>query len=467
MSKAITAVASMRSAQGWIHSVPQRLGEALARYRRWILFVQWTVVLCYAVLVCVPAWLPLPNEQAHLWDDLTRFAQFVFWGLWWPFVIVSTMLLGRVWCGVFCPEGALSEAASRVGLGRAIPRWMRWSGWPFVAFASTTVFGQLVSVYEYPKAVLLVLGGSTVAAVVVGAIYGRGKRVWCRHLCPVNGVFRLLARVAPVHYATDGAAWRLASARTPAVDCAPLVDIRHLRSAAACHACGRCAGHRGAVTLTTRSPNSEVLDPDGIVGRWEIAVLIFGMLGLATGAFQWTASPWFVALKQVLATWLVEHDGVRLLEVYAPWWLLTNYPEVNDQFSALDGLCIVLYLGMYTVVIGGWLFATLWCAERFAQARGLLWRLAPCLIPLGGISLFVGLSQLTFGQLAAEGVTVSWLPAARLALLALGFGWSGSLAARILARTGAGRARRTGALLLVLIGASIVPALWVAQFFLW
>jgi polyferredoxin len=444
----------------------RRVGEGMARHRRVIQGIQWTVVVFYAALITVPAFFPLPDERAHMWDNLTRLAQFVFWGVWWPFVIVSMMAFGRVWCGVFCPEGALSEFASRRGLGRAIPRWMRWEGWPFVAFASTTIYGQLVSVYEYPKPVLLILGGSTLVAVAIGLIYGRGTRAWCRHLCPANGVFRLLARLAPVHFRTDEEAWRRSDPRTRAIECAPLVDMRHLRSAAPCHSCGRCAGHRGAISLTARSPNAEILSQSD-APRWEALLLVFGILGLATGAFQWSASPWFVAIKQAAATWLVERDSFALLQDNAPWWLLTHYPQVNDAFTWLDGLAILFYIGTYSAAIGGFILTMLWLAQRIIGQAGLMWRLAYCLIPLGGISLFLGLSMLTLTQLAAEGVSLPWVPAARAALLALAVGWSGWLAAQILVTQRVSIMRRTGALLAMLMGALCVVLLWVMQFHVW
>lgn len=452
-----------------------RLGDAMRRHRRAIVILQWAVIAFYAVIVTVPAFLPLPPDGASIVSNFTLFAQFAFWGVWWPLVIASTMLVGRAWCGIFCPEGALTEFASRHGLGRPIPRWMRWGGWPFVAFAITTIYGQLVSVYEYPKAVLLILGGSTLAAVAVGFVYGKGKRVWCRHLCPVNGVFALLAKVAPVHFRTDEAAWRAHLGHTPRVDCAPLVDLRHLASASECHACGRCSGHRGAIALASRSPNQEILAlaPGGVPAPTAL-LLLFGVLGIATGAFQWTSSPWFIAMKQALAEWLVNHDAPTLLGDGAPWWLLTHYPEASDVFTWLDGLCIVAYVGLVALVIGGAAFASLTAAARVAgngQVAGrprFDWRtLAMGLVPLGGIGLVLGLSMLTVTQLRGERIVIEGIGMVRALLLAAGVGWSAWLGARIVWRANAGAAARSLASALYAIPLALVASSWYLVFWRW
>jgi polyferredoxin len=444
-----------------------RLGLAMAHHRRWIQAIQWAVVVFYLGLVSVPAFLPLPPTDAHIYNNLVLFAQLLFWGIWWPFVILSMFLLGRVWCGVFCPEGALSEWASRRGLGRAVPRWMKWGGWPFVAFVLTTLYGQLVSVYEYPQAALLVLGGSTVAAIAVGLVYGRGKRVWCRHLCPVNGVFSLLARLSPLRFKVDRAVWDRAPPSTP-VDCAPLIDIRRMTGASECHMCGRCAGHRNAVELSTRLPGSEVVaQPPQVVRVWEARLLVFGMLGVAFGAFQWTASPWLVALKQSVAEWLVVHDSFWLLQDSAPWWLLTHYPQANDTFTWLDGLLLLGYIGAQALLVGGWIWGGLHVAGRLLPGKGRdnALRLAYALIPLAGFSLFVGLSLLTTGQLQGERIVLPWAAPARMVLLMVGVGWSLLLAKGMVQTLSLRRQVALGGLLLLAM--LPVPLLWGVQFFLW
>lgn len=444
------------------------LGDWLRDHRRAIQRLQWGMVAVYVLLLVWPVLVPLPGGSAHLYDNVVLFAQFVFWGLWWPGVIASMLLVGRVWCGVFCPEGTLTEWASRHGRGGRIPRWIRWPGWPFTAFALTTVYGQLVSVYEYPKATLIVLGGSTVAAVAVGLLYGRGKRVWCRYLCPVNGVFGLLSRLAPLHFAVDRKAWNAAPRGTRAVDCAPLIEIRTMRGNGACHLCGRCSGHRNAVTLAGRSPNQEIRALRGRdASPWEAVLLMFGLLGIATGAFQWSSSPWFVALKQQLATWLVERDWMLPLRTDIPWWLLTHYPATHDVFSWLDGAVILLYIGAYALVLGGILLATLIVAGRVLGETPIPWRLAYGWTPLGGISVFVGLSGLTAALLRAEGWTLDWVGPLHLTLLGLALVWSGFLTRALLAPSAGAPGRRGLAWVCLMAGAVAASAPWLWRYLVW
>ncbi len=409
----------------------RRIGDWLMRHQRAIRAVQWTVVAAYLVLISIPFFLPLPPRTAHIWSNLTLFAQFVFWGIWWPFVLLSMVLVGRVWCGLLCPEGTLSEAASAHGKGHAVPRWLTWKGWPFVAFAGTTIYGQMVSVYQYPKPVLVILGGSTLAAIAVGYRYGSGKRVWCRYLCPVTGVFGLLAKLAPFHFRVDPDAWRAwhkpRGGHVPPVNCAPLVPIRTMRGASMCHMCGRCSGFRGAVALARRSPNQEIVH---VAGREtkpvETWLIVFGLLGLAAGAFHWTSSAWFIDVKQAIATWLVDREVVWPLEPLAPWWILTNYPDQNDVLSLLDGSVLVGYILASSVIIGlsisGCLAASVallgaWSKQRFHH-------LAQALIPLAGCGVFLGLSSLTVTMLRAEGLALGFVGVLRALLLGGAGVWS-------------------------------------------
>jgi polyferredoxin len=475
-----------------------RLGDWMAAHRNAIVVLQWVIVTLYAVLVVLPALLPHPNPEARLfssdfgaaslvapaccttpggaalqekmpaaaawYERLVLLAQYLFWGIWWPFVILSMMLVGRVWCGVLCPEGALAEFASRHGRGGAIPRWMRWAGWPFLAFVLTTVYGQLISVYEYPQAALLILGGSTVAAVGVGYLYGRGKRVWCRYLCPVSGVFALLARLAPIHFKVDRDTWNTHPQRIHAVDCPPLLNVKRLDGMAQCHACGRCSGHRDAVALAMRSPSAEIVGGDA-PKPWEAPLLLFGMLGVATGAFQWTVSPWFVRLKQATAGWLIDHDADWLFGDSPAWWLLTRYPAENDVFTWLDGAVILVWIFGVAMLLGG----TAWLAMRAAaRVAGADWRrLALGLTPLAGLGLFLGLSMMTATHLRAEGVALGWLANLRIALLAIAVLWSAWLGLR-LSGDGRGPASRRGLAFAVwLLPVTLVTANWWLIFFVW
>jgi hypothetical protein len=444
------------------------IGLFLRHHRRLILTIQWIVIIVYAALVIIPAFLPIPPEDAHIWDNLRLFAQFCFWGVWWPGVMIATLALGRVWCGIFCPEGSITEWVSHYGRGHAVPHWLKWSGWPFFSFVGVTVYGQLVSVYEYPQAALLVLGGSTVAAVVVGLLYGREKRIWCRYLCPASGVFALLAKLAPLHYKVDRAAWDHHPARFERVNCAPLIDIRRMNSAAQCHGCGRCAGQRGAIALAVRSPFSEVLDFKVPVKTPEALTLLFGVLGVATVAFQWTVSPWFQAIKLALAEWLINHNWYALLSDDVPWWLLTHYPDANDLFTWLDGALILGYLLGGGMLLGSLLWAGPTLAATLLKRTELSWqRFVLTLTPLAAANVILGLSMLTISHLKAEHVWLGWLPSMRMTLLAAGGFGSVWLALALVRNADVSRLRATLAVGAMLLPVSVMTILWILVFFVW
>lgn len=448
-------------------------GDWLQRHGTLVRRIQWVVVLVYLFLLVVPTLLELPDETAHLFTHLTVFAQFAFWGIWWPFVLLSMVLLGRVWCGVLCPEGALSEWASKHGRDGAIPRWMRWGGWPFVAFVGTTVYGQMVSVYQYPQAALVVLGGSTVAAMVVGFLYGRNKRVWCKYLCPVSGVFGLLSKLAPLHYRVDGEAWRRSYHSVipiHAVNCAPLVAMRKMEGSSDCHMCGRCSGHRDAVTLTARVPNHEIVVlGEHLATGWQTALIVLGLLGVAMGAFQWSASPQWVQTKQWAAEWLVDHNIFWPLADNAPWWVLTHYPQVRDVFSWLDGAVLLGYIAVVTLVMGLAVGLPMLLAARVLGSwqRQRFYHLCQALIPLAGCGVFLGLSALTVTLLKNEGVPMFWANDLRLLLLAGANAWSLWLAHGIVCRYNTSPWRRGLALLTVGCALAPVNGAWALMFWIW
>ncbi|MDI2112844.1 4Fe-4S binding protein [Commensalibacter nepenthis] len=415
-----------------------RLGAAMQRHKGIIQTIQWIIVGFYVVLLVIPAFMDLPPRQAHILNNLVLFAQFVFWGIWWPFVILSMLVIGRVWCGVFCPEGAISEWTSKkFGKNKKIPRWIKWKAWPAIAFILTTLYGQLISVYDYADSALLILGGSTVAAILIGYLYGRENRVWCRYLCPVNGVFNLLSRLSPFSFKSDAKKWSEYHGNSVSnPHCPPMINIRQLHGVSGCHMCGRCAGLRDAVSLQPRSVNEEIItygnEKDNL---WETRLLLFGMIGVAIGAFTWTVSPWFVTAKQFLANWLINHDILWPMNATAPWWILTNHPENNDSFNWLDGFCVTFYILGSGLLYGFGLTGVYKSLAKFLYRPNLYSYIAQALIPIAAAGLFLGLTATSVKLLQYDGIVFWWLKDARVTILAFFSLWSLYLGYNILRKS--------------------------------
>jgi len=456
-----------------------RIEMALLRHPRLLAGLHLVMVLFYLTLILMPPFLARPPEDATPFTSFIRFSQFVFWYLWWPFVVLSMILFGRAWCGFLCPEGALAAWASRFGGDRPIPRWMRWGGIPLVAFVGITVYGQLTGVYEYAAPQLLILGGSTALAMVVSLIYTRKGWVWCRYLCPVSLLFGVFSRLGALHFRVDHsrlACWRPSPGEMGKKDpCPVFIYLPKMATNRYCLMCFRCAGWRDSIHLGLRRPGEELLHINTAEPLfWEI-IFLFGAIGLPLGVFHWTVDPLFQHLKRGLGGLALASGLGGLMGSSAPWWLLSNHPDAGEVFNLLDGVSIVAFLLGATLLAIGLLSVLTWFSARLLEPTGaepagrqeLFTRIGYLYTPLSLASLFLGLSQLTFGYLKSAGFPMLATDVIRGLLLAAGALWSLHLARRILRlQTSDGRRVRV-ALLPHVAGVMLIVAAWVPVFYLW
>ncbi|MDR2366189.1 MAG: 4Fe-4S binding protein [Zoogloeaceae bacterium] len=405
------------------------LGDALQQHQDRVRKLQWTIVAIYLFLLITPACLPEADPRAGVFDSLACFAEALFWGVWWPGVILSMLIFGQFWCGLLCPDGTITEFASRRGRGLKVPAWMRRPALPLLLFCLITFYEHLIDAFHSASMTLLLVGGVSLFSLITGLIYGRGKRVWCRFLCPGASIFSLLSRCAVLHFRVDRAKWDAAPRPVPrAVDCPPLLDVRRLKSNEKCNMCGRCSGHRQAVALSWRWPGEEIaaLEP-GEAREWEAVGIVFALIGLLYAVAHWHGSFWHLWILAALRQWA---GDAALWHAEASRWLFLQGGEPGNLIGALAALLSIvgamLALG---ALVGAGLLTAAHGQKKLACA------LAYALIPLAGIGLALGAMEYSLSILARNGVN-AWniLPWLRLVGTLTGLCWSVSIARRLLRR---------------------------------
>jgi polyferredoxin len=148
------------------------------------------------LFVLVNLWLWLgPQDRAH------NGALNLFWAWWWPLILLSFPLVGRLWCS-FCPFMVWGEISQRLAaaLGWQPARWPRgdtddWAS-PLLAagFAAILIWEETANLLNtaWLSSCLLLL---ITAGAVIGSLRFE-KRFWCRYLCPVGGMNGLFAKLS-------------------------------------------------------------------------------------------------------------------------------------------------------------------------------------------------------------------------------------------------------------------------------
>ncbi|PLX79957.1 MAG: ferredoxin [Desulfuromonas sp.] len=121
-------------------------------------------------------------------------------------LVFYTLLGGRVFCGWVCPVHLLTDLVEMLPWPKRLSHWSMH--WKMKALLITTVVTILLGVPAFETvspigiaARMLTFGASSSLAVLILIVIAELfliRRVWCRSLCPLGGVYQQLGRLSPL-----------------------------------------------------------------------------------------------------------------------------------------------------------------------------------------------------------------------------------------------------------------------------
>lgn len=452
---------------GALPGVAARIEHFFVTYRDALGLVHVTMFVVFVAMLFGPLVLgPAPEGAAPL-EHFSAFTNFAIWTVWFPLVFLSVIFTGRSWCGLLCPMGAASEWANARGLQRRIPGWVKWPGTPIISFVIVTIWAQTAGARDHGTATAIVFGGVLVAAIVLGFLYGRDKRAWCRHMCPIGLLLGVYSRIGAVDFRPKrprpgGDAWTERGA------CPTMIDLNRKTESRHCIECFRCVNPnaKGGLYLSLRRPATEVaMVRDHHANLAEVLFLFIGT-GTALGGFLWLVLDSYGALRQALGNWIIDQGWYWLGEP-GPIWLMAAYPEAREVFCWFDFFLITGYMLAWTALIVTLLSAlTAFAAWGSGKAGGTgpyrarFVELGYQFLPIAMVSLLLGLGGGLFEGLGMLGLGEDAVRALRIALLVGGGVWSITLGYRLLARQAVPGPRRWLPMLPGITGSLLVGAAW-------
>lgn len=447
--------------------VTARLERFFVRHRNRLVWVHTAMFVFFLAMLFLPLFLSEPSQQDTILSHFTLTANYLMWGLWFPLVFLSVVFSGRSWCGLLCPMGAASEWANKKGLQRAIPAWLRWEGTPIVSFLIITLLGQTLGVRDHPEAIAGLFGGVLLAAILIGYFYGKNKRAWCRHACPIGLLLGVFSRLGAVQFSPKH--------KKPAVHpytekgvCPTMINIHRKDESRHCIECFRCVNpqSRGGLFLRLRHPGEEIEQIRTHNPNLSEAWFMFLGAGIALGGFLWLVLPMYQELRQGMGEWFIDQGWYWIGEA-GPAWLMSVHPERREVFNWLDFFMIVGFMLACMAAVFALLTSltglSAWLSGRLGGDRA--WRdrfseLAYQYAPVAMVSMIIGLGGELFEGLRFLGLDSMGIGYVKGVLFILSFLWSLHLGRRILAGQGITDARALLPLVPGAAGSLAVAALW-------
>ena len=163
----------------------------LSRFIRWkgFLPVFQIPILALTLLITLLGLFDVQEGAKSLVTKLT-------WIVWWPGIIFTFILVGRLWC-IMCPFGTVNEWSSSLAKPqRMFPKFLRNLWLATLFFVILTWADEQLGIIRSPQMTAWLIISLAILAVGTGVFFQR--RSFCRYLCPIGGLIGLYSMVSPV-----------------------------------------------------------------------------------------------------------------------------------------------------------------------------------------------------------------------------------------------------------------------------
>ncbi len=220
----------------------------------------------------------------------TNLGTILVWSVWWPFLAVSFLAAGRIWCAA-CPMGQASTLVQPLWKRKLkIPGWLKRNDTFMVmgGFSAIVWVEETTRMRDSPIATGLLLLAILAGAVAFGLLFPR--RAWCRYACPLGGLAGVCASSSMVQLRPT---FDVCAAKCEGHDCFKGTDkvpgcplFNHLMfvdSNRHCVLCMNCVQNcpNSSPQLSLRMPGRELWSTGQV--QPEIGKLVVLLLGLLAG----------------------------------------------------------------------------------------------------------------------------------------------------------------------------------------
>lgn len=277
---------------------------------RWLgRFVQWRgfqpiLQIPFLLLTVLIALLGLFDIQ----DGAKNLATKLTWILWWPGIIFTFILVGRLWC-VMCPFGTLNEWSARLAKStRMFPKLLRNLWLATLLFVILTWADEQLGIIRSPQMTAWLILALAVLSIAIGIFFQR--RTFCRYLCPITGLQGLYSMASPIELRSQDRSRCLKDCRQ---DCyrgnekgtgCPMFEFpMTMERNAYCNFCFECVKScpPGNISLQVRSFGEDLwASRRHWLDEAYLAVALVGITTIVTAQMLTSWSPWISQLARMI-----------------------------------------------------------------------------------------------------------------------------------------------------------------------